>query len=154
MCLRRITSFWRYHGCSKYMFRIAEEYIKTIKNIRTKTIFSSLEKIDFRIFEIFKNQNFEKKIWKIKINENRKFQNSVDIFDFWKFRFSDLFSHFFFDFWKFQKFWNFEIWKINFLQDEKIFFVRIFLYCLNIFFRNPKHVFRAPMIPSERCYSA
>ena len=43
--------------------------------------------------------------------------------------------------------------KINFLQDEKQ-NLPDFVYCLDIFFRNPKHVFRAPMIPSERCYSA
>ena len=47
---------------------------------------------------------------------------------------------------------NFENLKINFRQG-KIFLVRIVFYCLGIFFRNPKHVFIAPMIPSERCYS-
>ena len=54
----------------------------------------------------------------------------------------------------FQNFENFEILKINFLQDEKIFFVRIFFNCLGMFFHSPKHAFRALMIPSERCYSA
>ena len=54
----------------------------------------------------------------------------------------------------FQIFKIFEILKINFLQDEKIFFVRIFFNCLGMFFHSPKHAFRALMIPSERCYSA
>ena len=61
---------------------------------------------------------------------------------------------FFLEILSFENFENFEILKINFLQDEKLFFVRIFLNSLGIFFRNPKQVFRAPMIPSERCYSA
>ena len=69
-----------------------------------------------------------------------KFQlkNGISIFQ--------IFAQFFF-------FENFENLKINFLRDEKIFFVRIFFSCLGIFFRNPKHVFRAPIIPSERYYS-
>ena len=53
----------------------------------------------------------------------------------------------------FRNFRNFEILKINFLQDEKIFFVRIFFNCLGMFFHSPKHAFWALMISSERCYS-
>ena len=71
MCLRWITSFWRHHGCYKYMFRIAEEYTKTIKTNPDEKYFFILAKIDFQnfeFFEIFKNQNFEKK--------NRNNQNS------------------------------------------------------------------------------
>ena len=40
----------------------------------------------------------------------------------------------------FEKFEKFEILKINFLQDEKK-IVRICFYCIDMFFRNPKHVF-------------
>ena len=46
MCLCWITSFWRYHGCSKYMFRIAEEYTKTIKT-NPDDFFFILAIIDF-----------------------------------------------------------------------------------------------------------
>ena len=57
-------------------------------------------------------------------------------------------------FWKFEKFEKFEILKIIFSMMKNYFSSGFSFYCLGIFFRNPKHVFRAPMIPSERCYSA
>ena len=48
------------------MFRIAEEYTKTIKTNPDEKYFFILAKIDF---QIFKNHNFEKK------SENRIFKN-------------------------------------------------------------------------------
>ena len=116
------------------MLRIAEEHTKKI--LKNPKIFFHLG--DFPFFS------------KITIlRKNLKFRFQLE-FHLKSIEFSDFFSRNF-DFEKFKKFENL---KINFRQDEKIFFVRIFLNCLGIFFRNPKHVFRAPMIPSERCYSA
>ena len=134
------------------MFRIAEEYIKTIKQNLDEKYFFVLKKMDFQIFKIFKNRKFEKKSEKLKFEKIKIFkiicENSSIFF------LQILIFRIFLEILIFENFENFEILKINFLQDEKIFFVRIFFYCLNIFFRNAKHVFRAPMIPSERCYSA
>ncbi len=51
-------------------------------------------------------------------------------------------------FWKFWKFEN------TFSPRLKTIFRPDFFICLDIFFRNPKHVFIASMMPSEQCYSA
>ena len=99
---------------------------------RSKIFFEHFRKSEnFRdFFEIF--SRFSKK---------SKFSKKISTFCLWKFSI-------------FENFENFQILKINFLQDEKLYFVRIFLNCLGMFFHHPKHVFRALMIPSERCYSA
>ena len=80
------------------MFRIAEEYTKTIKTHPDEKYFSILEKMDFqifKIFKIFKNQNVEKKSEKSKFGGNRKFQNNFEIFDFPQISIFQIFSHFF-----------------------------------------------------------
>ena len=144
MSLRRIISFWRYHEYSKYVFRMVEEHTKTIKKKRTKHIF---RKIVFKIskFSKFsKIENVREQSEKPKFQKKMKFQNYVEIFDC-----SDCFLKILI----FENFENLKIWKSIFAKI-KLFFVRIFLYCLGIFFRNPKHVFITPMIPSDRCYSA
>ena len=117
MCLRWITSFWRYHGCSKYMFRIAEEYTKTIKTNGRKMFFHLGE----NWFSKF--QKFQKsKMWGQNL-KNRNFQKSNISKLCWYFRFLKIPI--------FQIFYrNFENLKIQFRQDEKRFFVRIFLFVL------------------------
>ena len=67
------------------MFRIAEEYTKTIKTNPDEKYFFILAKIDFqnfKFFEIFKNHNFEKNLK----NRNRDFQlkcHLKSIFEKW-----------------------------------------------------------------------
>ena len=130
------------------MFRIAEEYIKTIKTNPDEKYFFILAKIDFQNFNFLKCNQKKSKFQKI---ENFKIILTILVFEI--FDFSDFFLKILI-FGNFGNFENLKILKINFLRDEKIFFVRILFYCIDIFFRNPKHIFRVPMIPSERCYSA
>ena len=121
MCLRWITLFWRYRGYSKYVFRIAEEYIYTIKKIRTKIIFHLGENW-FSKFQNFQNfQNLQKsKFWEkhLKIKISRKNRKPPKTWKVWKFGIFNLlffeklyFQIFFLKLWflknlKFLKFWK------------------------------------------------
>ncbi len=129
---------------------------RQLKKIRTKNSFSSWRKLIFKFskFSKFPKWKFREKNLKIEISIEMSFNIDFSKIDVkwhfnWNFDFSDFLSKCWFS--KIWNFWNFEI---NFLQDEKIFFFWMCFYCLVIFFRNPKHAFIAPMIPSERCYSA
>ena len=128
MSLRRIISFWRYHECSKYMFRMVEEHTKTIKKNPDEKYFFILEKIDFQNFKISKFSKMKisiKKIWKSKFWKNRKFQNYFEIFDFPKFRFSRFFYH---EFWFLKKCLKIlKFWKSIFSKMKKYFSSGFFL---------------------------
>ena len=128
LIIRCLASLWRHYGRSKCTLCILEVQTKTIKNIRRKNIFSSWRKIIFHFWKFWKFWKFSKKTYNFENQEknqlfkNRKFRIFVLTFLF--------FSIFEKKIW-FSKFWKFRFFqksKIIFLQDEKIFFVRIFFY--------------------------